>query len=526
MTSSHNAPSPAAATLRDYLKILRRQRVLMLGCIALCLGLAVVYSARQDERYKAEASLAFREPTQDVELIGVPAGRFNTPEQRAAVGTEQANRRDVLEHARRELGIATRAEDLDEQVEARAEVRTNLVIVEAEAGTARDAALLANGVAQSTIEIVRREQRARYADLIRTTERERRRVLRGTDEIARIERRRLEQQLVPLRAARKLTDPVQLVQPAAQPAGPFSPKPLRNSAIGLIAGILLAMLLASLRVALDRRLRGASEVQSVTDLPLLTLVREEALGRVHSGREAGDEEAESDLEAFRILRANLTYLDIDADVRTVVVTSPLPEDGKSTVAASLAAAEAMAGKRCLLVECDLRRPVLAERLGIEAAPGLTDFLSGRAQPPQIVRAVALSAPPTNGNGGDHAPAAAPEQPLLAVIPAGGTVPRPAELLASDRFARVLAEVRDAYDLVVLDTPPLLPVGDTLGLVPRADAVVLCVRSERTTRDELRSAVESLQRLPDKPAGLVVTGVREGRDSEYGYYTYSYAYPAR
>lgn len=526
MTTSQNPTTPGAATLRDYVRILQRYRLLVLFCIALCLGTAVAYSARQDPVYEAEASLAFREPTADIELIGIPPSRFQTAEQRAAIGTEDANRRDVLERALRTLRWNRPVAQVDEDVEARTEARTNLVVIEAEAANPLDAGRLANAVAESTVSIVRREQRERYADLLATARRERRKALKGNSPTTRLEREQLEQQLAPLAATRELTDPVEVVQPASVPSDPSSPKPLRNAGIGLLAGILLALLGASVRYALDRRLRGASEVQAVTDLPLLTLIRDEALGRVHGLHPPADEEAESDIEAFRILRANLGYLDVDADVKVVTVTSALPEEGKSTVAASLAATAALAGKRTLLVECDLRRPVLAERLGIEASPGITEFLTGRAETREVVRAVALTSARSGNGNGDGTGGVGVDAPVLAVLPAGASAPLPAELLGSERFARVLADVREVYDLVVLDTPPLLPVGDTLELIPRSDAVVLCARSDRTTRDELRSAVESLRRLPDKPAGLVVTGVREGRDSEYGYYTYSYAYARR
>lgn len=498
----------------------------MLSVIAICAGGALIGSARQSNVYEAEASLSFREPTQDIELIGLPAIRYASPEQRAAAGAEEANRREILEAAIAKVGIREPVEKVDGRVSARPEIRTNLVIVSAQAGSAEEAARLANAVADVTVENVTALQRRRYEDLLRAVRRERRRVLRGDDTLTRAERRRLEQQLVPLRTTLDLTEPVRVVEPASVPPDPISPRPVRNTAIGLIVGIILALLLATLRVSLDRRLRGAAEIQATTDLPLLTLVRDEALGRVNQGLAPVDdsgEYAESDLEAFRILRTNLDYLDIDADLKRIVVTSPLPQEGKSTVAASLAVAMALSGRSVLLVECDLRRPVLAERFGIDASPGLTEYLAGRAEPQDVVRVVAVGgAPDSEANGGSDSSNSA----MLAVIPSGQQAPRPAELLASDRFSRFLDQVSGVYDAVIIDTPPMLPVGDTLELIPHADAVLLCVRSDRTTRDDLRAAVSALRRLPDKPAGLVVTGVRHGRDSEYGYYTYSYAYGPR
>lgn len=498
-------------SLRDYLQVIRQQRLIVLVVTVLGLGGAVAVSLLQEPVYEAEASLAFRPPTLDVELIGLPPIRDGTPEIRAAVGAEQANRREVLDAAQEKLGIRT---DLEDAVEARAEVRTNLVVITAEAGTRAEAERIAKAVADEVVRVETAEQRKRYNDLIRGTIRERRRTLRGDDPLTDLRRSEIDQRLLQLRATRDLTIPVEVVEPAEASSDPVQPKPVRNAVIGVIGGLVLSILLAFLRASLDRRLRGANELAEEVDLPLLAVVRDEALGRVNFGDTRGeDPDAEVDLEAFRILRMNLDFLDVDTPLRRVLVTSPLPEEGKSTVAGSLAVAAGLAGRATLLVGADLRRPVLADRLGLEAEPGLTDYLAGNAHPHEVLRSVALGASSENG----AEPSQTAHGATVTVIPAGKSVPRPAELLGSQRFAGFAEEIGKAYDYVVFDSPPLLSTADTLELVNHVDAIVLCVRSDQTTRDQLRAALDALARLPGRPIGLVVTGVSKGAEGDYGYY---------
>jgi Mrp family chromosome partitioning ATPase len=164
--------------------------------------------------------------------------------------------------------------------------------------------------------------------------------------------------------------------------------------------------------------------------------------------------------------------------------------------------------------------VLAKRFGIDPAPGLADLLTGASQAPEAIRTVLLP-PAPSGNGAAESEAGKAGA-TLSVITAGSEHQRPAELLASPTFTDFVSVLSRTHDLVVLDSTPLLAVSDSLDLVEQVEAVVLCVRSNQTTRDQLLAALEALQGLPPRATGVVVTGVDAGDEGDYGSYAYSYA----
>ena len=298
---------------------------------------------------------------------------------------------------------------------------------------------------------------------------------------------------------------------------------MRSGILGLVLGLLLAIVMAFFRDSLDRRLRTPHDIEESFHYPILGHVREQAMGRIVRPQDDGGDDNALDLEAFRILRRNLEFMNLDSPPRSIVVTSGVPEEGKTTVASSLAVAIASTGKRTLLVDCDLRRPTVAARFDVEKTPGISDFLAGEATPEEILRPIVFSDAPSvnggasssNGSNGDV------ENHTLVVIPAGSPTSHAAELLGSRRFKAFLEEVVQAYDAVVIDSTPLLPVADTLEILPYVDGVVICAREAKTTLEQARAAKTALSRFPERPTGVVITGVR-ARGSEYEIYSYSYS----
>jgi capsular exopolysaccharide synthesis family protein len=502
--------APRYATLRDYLRVLREQRVLIIVIAAVVAGAALFLAERQDPVYESEASVQFLDTNVDTGFLGATLPAEATPDARAATAAQQVGQPETLARVRNKLKTKESIGKLRSALSIRTEARTNLVVIQARWGNAKFAADLANAVAEESRRISIDQARQRYRTARRLLKASLKRL--GNSQTDKLTQVQYQAQLVKLDTLSRFVSPSKVTGTAVASAGPVSPRPVRDTLLGLILGLTLGVLAAFLRDALDRRLRSASEIRDELKMPLLGHIRRDVLARTLVTENGRKRLTEADLEGFRVLRTNLDFLDVDSPVKTVLVTSPLPAEGKSTVATSLASAYVLAGKRTLLVECDLRRPTMAKRLSCEQGPGLSDYLIGQATPSEVVQKVPLTPDAENG-------AAAP---TLVAITAGSPTPRPAELLASKRFGAFLEQVRDAYDVVVLDSTPLLSVGDALQIVPRVDGVVLCVRAEQTTREQARAARQALEHFPDRPIGVVVTGVKPGHELDYGYYSYAYA----
>jgi capsular exopolysaccharide synthesis family protein len=474
--------------LSDYLAVLRRRIRLIVFITLLAGGIALAISLVRSPVYEASTDLQFTDPgLQAGGVLGSGGTVDFFPQNEAGAGAARVTRPDVLSDASQALGGAPTPDELKSDTSVTVNINNNLVTATVKADTAEQAAREANQVAASVKKLTRENARIFYE--------QRAKGFKGVAS-APIRAR--------LRALAAVAEPVTIVKPAQVPSSPSSPKPLRDTVIALFLGLMLGIGVAFVRETLDKRATDGQEVQKRLGIPLVGYVRQDSLGMVGMSRN-GAGVSELDLEAFRILRKNVDFLGKDGDLKVIAVTSPLPEEGKSTVASWYAYASALVGKRTILVECDFRRPVSAARLDFDPQPGLSEYLAGEARPQEVLRAVEV-----RGRGAEP----------LAVIPAGKTVRQPTEMLASNRFKEFLGQLRTAYDLVVIDTAPLLPVGDTLEVLPQVDGVLLCVRLRQTTLDQASAAQQAMERLPEKPKGLVITGLTRSADDYYGYYSHA------
>lgn len=291
-----------------------------------------------------------------------------------------------------------------------------------------------------------------------------------------------------------------LIDDAQVASSPVSPQPVRNLALGVVLGLLLGVGLAVARELLDTSIKGADDIGEITTAPVL--------GNIFHDNDA--KRAPSEVlftatpwaEAFRVLRTNMQYVDVDQDQKVIVVTSSLPGEGKSTTAVNLAVTLTQAGQKVALVECDLRRPLIADRLELDAAIGTTSVLIGKVSADDVMQPYADT--------------------TLDVMVCGQIPPNPSELLQSQAMEALLEDLRSRYDVVVLDAPPLLPVTDAALLATRADGAVVVVSHGRTTRDQLATAIERLDSVGATTLGLVVNQA-PAKKSASGYgYGYGYA----
>ena len=265
---------------------------------------------------------------------------------------------------------------------------------------------------------------------------------------------------------------------------------------------------------LDRRLKREEQVEAITQLPVVASIprRSERLVRRRAGGGVWADPVEA--EAYGRLATNLRFFNFDRQVKTVLVTSAVPEEGKTTVALRLAAALAGAGQGVLAIEADLRRPTFTDYFSIQFPHGLSGVLIGATPFEDVVTRVhtsyALAAPTEEG---DEAWTTAP---FIEVVPAGVIPPNPNELLAGNALPQVLHEAKAHADIVLVDSAPLVPVGDAIPIANAVDGVLLVVKLGESQRDEVRRALKLLGTLRSKVIGVVITNAERPSD-KYDYY---------
>jgi capsular exopolysaccharide synthesis family protein len=296
------------------------------------------------------------------------------------------------------------------------------------------------------------------------------------------------QQLRLLKASQTGTTPI--LEAAVPAAAPISPQPRRNTTIALVLALLIAAALPPLLDRLDRRIRESGELEELLEAPVLALIPDDAF--------PGHPPRPHVRESFQTLRASLTYFNVDRSLSSLVVTSPIQQDGKTTVAVNLALAYALDERDVVLVDGDLRRPQVAARLGKEASVGLDAVLVGEKTLEEAFVYVDAGAG------------------RLRIIP-GGTPPNPAVLLGSQRMRSLLAELSEQVDMVVIDTPGLLAVSDAIPLFNQASGSVIVARLNQTPKDAVQRAKQVIESSGGTVLGSVVTGAHAG--GIYGYYGY-------
>ncbi|MGE2715275.1 polysaccharide biosynthesis tyrosine autokinase [Mycolicibacterium litorale] len=279
---------------------------------------------------------------------------------------------------------------------------------------------------------------------------------------------------------------------------PVVPQPLRNIAIGLGLGVALGIGLAVLRDLLDNTVKSRESLEGITKAGIVGSIPLDKERRKHAAI-AFESDNSPIAEAFRKVRTNLQFLAVDNPPRVIVVTSSMPNEGKSTTAINIALALAEAEHKVVLVDGDMRRPTLHKNLGLVQPVGFSTVLSGGASLEDALQETRF--------------------PGLTVLTSGAIPPNPSELLGSLAAKKLLSEMRAQFDYVIVDSTPLLAVTDAAILAASADGVLIMARFGQTKREQLAHAVESLESVGAPLLGAVFTMVptRGSGSYSYGYY---------
>jgi polysaccharide biosynthesis transport protein len=463
-----------ALDLEHALSILRRRAGWILFCIVLATAAAYGFSKHETKKYVATASLTFSNNSLSQQIAGLPASSSSTVLAQQADDVELVKGGDTAAKTASLLGHGLTAEKVADSLSVGAQGESSVVDVAVTATSPAIAAAIANTYTSQFVSEQQTANRQYFKSALALVRKQL--AALSPKQIAGGDGGALQDRAQSLSLLAELNyGNVQVGQEALAPISPSSPKTKKDTILGAVVGLLLGLGIAFLLERLDRRIRGPEDLEAIYRLPMLGVVpKSAALSR--STRQNGGKGATlppAEAEAFSLIRAHLRFFNVDRDVRTVVIASPAPGDGKSTIARHLAQAAARSGSRVLLLEVDLRHPTLAQQLNIQSGPGLAGVLIGDVPMDEATHSVALRASPGEGTTGH----------TLDVLAAGAVLPpNPGELLESQAMDGVLEQARSAYDLAVIDTPPLTAVSDAFSLLTKVDGVVIVGRVGHSRRD--------------------------------------------
>jgi capsular exopolysaccharide synthesis family protein len=477
------------------LGFVRRRGIWIVLCFVLAAGAAFGFSKHQIRKYTATASLVFSYNQLTQEIAGVPTSNSNTLGQQAS-NLELLHLGDMAQKTAATLGRGLTADKVSEVVSLSGQLESSIAGVSATVTSPELAAEIANTYSRKFVQDQENTNRHYYQSALALVRKQlgalspQQRV--GTDGLELQDRAQSLELLAGLQH-----NTVQIAQEASVPVVPSSPKTSRNVLIGGILGLLVGFGLALLLERLDPRIRGPRELAAAYDLPLLGVVPQSAaLARFVRADEAPPPALPLvETETFHIIRARLRSFNADRDIRTVLVTSATPGEGKTTVARHLASAAVRMGSRVLLLEADLRRPKLAQELGLQSHAGLADVLNGTVAIRVATQSIGIG------------------RQTLDLLPSGPSIPRnPVELIESHTMDACLAQTKSVYDLVVIDAPELTAVSDAFLLLSKVDGVIIVGRVGRSRRDVAQHLRQVLATSGAPLVGVIANGVKlTGRD---------------
>jgi receptor protein-tyrosine kinase len=476
-------------------------------------AVALAYSLQAQKQYTATAALVFNNTPLSQQIAGLQPVVNTAQQSQQDTNAQLLRLGDLAKKTATGVGSGLTKDAVANSMSISPQGDTTVVNVSSTLPSATLAAKVANTYATTFVNEQQNGNRRYYEGALATVEHQIAGLspseARGPQGLA-LENRA--QSLATLAQLR--TDTVQLAQAATVPTSPSSPRTLRNVVIAGLLGLLLGVALAAAVERFDQRIRDPEELERTYGLPLLGAVPEDAALRRDAGGVHPEAIAGPVADTFQSIRARLRYFNVDRDVRVLAIVSAQPGEGKTTIAHFLANASASVGARALLIETDLRRPTMAEQLGVERGPGLSDALIGARELDDVTQSVQSS---TSGADRDAAR-------TFDVIVAGGVPPNPAEMLESRAMLGLLDRARANYDFIVIDTPPLGSVSDALPFIRHVDGVAIVAAIARARRDVSKRLLQILTSA-DAPLLGVIANRLKTRSAAY-VYGYGYGYGSR
>lgn len=507
--------------LRDVLNVVRARKWVIIQAVVVVTLAALAFSFLQAPSYEGHAKVLITGQDTGSAILGTAISELSSqPERGLQTQVQLMQLRPLAENVIRTLGLKTEPDELLKQIEVSAIGQTNIVDVKVTAGDPRLASQIANAMADEFVawsKQYKRESIKTAADEVdqrlQQTKQEvlelgRKISAQGksddlTAELAiatgtyttlagKLEELRIQEQLE--------TGSGRVVSPAVVTEEPVAPSPMRNGALGLAVGLVFGLGMAFLYEYLDNTIKSTEEAEELFGAPVLGLIPAEKFEKdekrrltlvTHPGTAAA--------EAYRVLRNSLDFINFEHNIKTLLITSAAPAEGKSTVASNLAAGLAQAGKKVVLVSCDFRRPTTQQFFQVNTMIGLSDVLTG-------------------ANSLKSALQRSSELANLLVLVSGKLPPNPSELLGSEKMRALLKELEEWADWVIVDSPPLLAVADAAAVARWSDGVLMVTKGGESTRDAAKKATEMLGQVGARVIGSVVWGLEESAGGRgYGYY---------
>ncbi len=509
-----NETAERELTLRDYARVVARRKWVVVVAVLATVGTAIALAALQTPVYQAEAQMLVKTRASDT-IFDNGATSYGDPKRAVQTEIKVLESEPVAQRVQQDLGLTALPPDAVGTVQG----DTDVVAVTVRSGDPTTARVVADAYVQAYIDIKREQS---VEGLLSAGAELQKKVTELQEQIDAIdaqvanalasERDQVEAELASQRRvlvdqqglfkqrldqlqvdAALATGGAQVVRQAEQPTDPVEPTPLRTGALALVVGLLLGLGAAFLLDYLDDSVRSTEDMESAAGgLPVLAVVPiDPPPDHLPISVSRPTDFA---VEAYRGLRTSLQFISLDTDTRIIQVTSPLSGDGKTTTAANLAVVFAQAGLSVILIDADLRKPRLHEVFAVPGDRGLTDALLGEGYQ-QLVHRVFDN---------------------LDLMTAGTIPPNPSEMLGSRQMRSLLESLSEAYEIVVVDSAPVLPVTDSVALSAAVQGVLLVCSSGRTSTKQVRSSLAQLQRVQAPVLGTVLNKAGSGKSGYGGY----------